>query len=84
MNKPVIELKEIMYQHHEPSIATYPVFVVNGDGTEGSFSQLHLYCTGCGRGHSYRFVNQEGPLFTYKCPKCNTVSLHFEELNEEE
>lgn len=83
MNKPDITLNKIMYKpDHKEDAEEYPVYLIGEVYT--SWSQMYIYCTGCGRGHHYRRSTDDSLWWIYKCPHCETVSAHFEEFEEEE
>lgn len=86
MNKPKINLESMTYKHPEadPTLSPgYTVYVVNG-AYEPPFTQGHVYCSGCGRGHQYRWDGNMGPWIQLKCPTCGTTFAWFEEYGDED
>jgi len=77
--KPSITTELIMYTPIQGN--PYTVHVIDG-ASNAPYTQGHIYCTGCGTGHHYRW-NQDGPWVRVKCPVCSTVSAWFEEYDED-
>ncbi|MCP3778784.1 hypothetical protein [Paenibacillus sp. MZ03-122A] len=83
MKKPEIKLEEVMYTpHYDPKAKPYPVHVING-AHKAPWSQGYIRCTGCGKGHHYRW-NQGGPWIQIKCPSCGSLSAWWEEYGDDE
>lgn len=79
--KPKITLDLIEYKPLQGQ--SYPVYVVN-DAHRPPYTQGYIHCTGCGKGHQYRWDANIDRWVMFKCPNCDTISAWFEEYDDEE